>query len=182
VNHQIQNHVDVQAAGAEFTHAVNFEKQGLGDRGLKGDDGGVKPLEVADQQDSMEPRRVVNQAARGGRLVRDGFFHQYIDAELHEPASDVGVSNSGRRDHRRVRMFREMIERVEHGASMGFRGLARARAVQVENAGQFGTGGLMNHSEVVAPERACAHHGDTRFGHLRKASRPSGVEELGLDG
>jgi hypothetical protein len=49
-------------------------------------------------------------------------------------------------------VLRELIERVEYRASVGVRGLARSRAVQVENAGQIGVGGLMNDAKVVAAE------------------------------
>src|SRR5579864_6899057 len=51
VNHQIEDDVDVEAARAEFAHAVDFKKQRLGDGGFEREDGGIEALEVADLED-----------------------------------------------------------------------------------------------------------------------------------
>jgi hypothetical protein len=47
VNHQIQHHVDVQAAGTEKTQAVNLKEQWKCDLTQQGLNGRIEALQVA---------------------------------------------------------------------------------------------------------------------------------------
>ena len=96
--------------------------------------------------------------------MRDGFFDQDIQTELHQPAADFGMGDGGRRHHGRVRVPRQILQRRERRHALNLRlGLSPGPC-------QLGMLGLLNNAQVIAAERARAHHGHSRLGHREKAS------------
>ncbi len=51
VDHQVQDHVDVQRAGRERAQALDLDELGLGDHGLDRLDGRIEALQVPDLED-----------------------------------------------------------------------------------------------------------------------------------
>ena len=104
VNHQIQHHVHVQAARAEFAQPVHFEEQGLGDHRLERGHRRIESLQMPDLQNASGARGGLDQHAGFVGGARDRFFDQDIHTELHQPAADLGVRVGGCCDHRARRL------------------------------------------------------------------------------
>ena len=106
----------------------------------------------------------LDQRARGFERVRDGFFDQDIQAELHQPAADFGMRDGGRRDDGGVGVLRPARSRLaKTGQPCGAGDLGGPRRVQVQNAGQLGMLRLMNHAQMIPAEAPAPDDCDTRF-------------------
>ncbi len=91
VDHQVEHHVDIQAARAEEVHAVDFEEEGQGGALFERHDGGVEALQVAHLQDAAAAGGGIDQAVGGGQVAGDGLLHQHVDAGIEQEAADLGV-------------------------------------------------------------------------------------------
>ena len=150
VNHQIEHHVHVETARAEFAHAVDFEKQGPGDGRFQRQNGGVKALQMADLQDRSCTDSAARSACRASiEIGGDRFFDQHIQAELHQPASDFGVRGGGRRDHGGVGIFGQFFKRRKDSAIGG----CRAGGIDLEDTRKFSFRRFPDDADVITGRR-----------------------------
>ena len=164
VNHQIEHHVHVQAARAEFAQPVHLEEQGLGDHRLERRYGRIEALQMPDLQNAPGARRGLDQHAG----FVDGVRRSASRSAHPHPAPSAG----GRFRHgcawasppRPRRPCRPVPPATPVPDSfVGTGSLGRALRVGVQNSGQFGMFRLMNHAQMVAAEAAGSDHGDTGF-------------------
>jgi hypothetical protein len=169
VDHQVEHHVDIEAAGAEHAEAVNFEKQRqCGARG-QGGDGGVESLQVPHLEDAPGARGGVCEPGGGGEVRGHGFFHQHVKPGLHELAAGFGVHRGGGGYDGCVGDSGQLAD-AGKGPRAGRGGrLPGARRIGIYHGGQHGARGLGNHAAVIAPELAGAHDSYTNL--IQKSSR-----------
>ena len=130
VDHQVQHHIDIQAARAEQVHAVDLEEQRQRDALFEGQNGGVEALQVAHLQDAASARGGLDQAVGGGQIDGDGLFHQDIDPGGEQVAADIGVDRGGRGDDRGVDLAGQVArvgERERSGSGRRLRRRGRHR-------------------------------------------------------
>jgi hypothetical protein len=98
MHHEVEDHIDIERAGAEEAEAVRLKKHGRIANGFGGQDGGVEPLQMTDLQDAAvflrEGDQLIGLRKRGG----DGFFNEEIDAGLKECGRYLKMSRGGNAD------------------------------------------------------------------------------------
>ncbi len=98
VDHQVEDYVHVEGAGAEDAEAVGLKEHGLLNARGKGGDGGVEALEVTDLDEAVvltgEADEVVGLVQGGG----DGLFDEQMQACLEEAGGGVEVGRGGDAD------------------------------------------------------------------------------------
>ena len=116
---------------------------------------------MADLQDSFILLCGLQQAASFGRIVRNGFFDQYIDPQLHQPATDIGMGDGGRRDDGRIGAGGNLFQTRKNPAAEA----RRHALVGVENARELRMFGLLQYADVVTAENSGSHDPDSGFCH-----------------
>jgi hypothetical protein len=98
VNHEVEDDVDVESAGAEEAETVGLEEHGAVDERGEGSDGGVEAFEVADLDEAVveaaEADELVGLLECGG----DGFLDEDVDAGLDEGGGGLEVSGGRHAD------------------------------------------------------------------------------------
>ena len=113
VNHQVVDHVDVEAARSENTEAMDFEKERAIENWLDGDHRGIEAFDVADLQDAREFLCGSEESIGFGQIARHRFFDKDIETEFHQAAACGSVVDSRDGDARGVDVAAQIIERFE---------------------------------------------------------------------
>jgi hypothetical protein len=143
VDHEVEDDVDIQAAGAEDAEAVDFEKQRPAGDFFECHDGGVETLE----------------AVGGGEVGGDGLFDEDIDAGFEQGAGDVGVGGGGDGDDGGIDSSGELAGIGEWQAGVGGGDFGGAGGIGVDYGDEFGTGGLADYADVIPAEFTDADYG-----------------------
>ena len=162
MDHQVQNHVHIQAARTENAQTVDLEEQRHAGLLFQGDDGGVETLQMTHLEHAALLVGGVDKAISRFQVRRDGLLHQHINTLLHQPARDVCMRGSGDRDDGGIHHTAEHLRIRQRPASMLAGNLGRARRIAVYDRHQLSPLALRDYAGVIAPELADSHHGDAR--------------------
>jgi hypothetical protein len=95
VDHEVENHVDIEGAGREDAEAMRLKEHGAGEARLDGEDGGVEALEMAGLENAVfffgPADEVVGLSKAGG----EGFFDEQVEAGLEQGGGDGVVMDGG---------------------------------------------------------------------------------------
>ncbi|HLZ97274.1 MAG TPA: hypothetical protein VKP66_04955 [Steroidobacteraceae bacterium] len=163
MDHEVEDDVDIEAAGAEDAEAVDFEKQGLAGDFFERDDSGVEALEVADLEDAGVGIGGVDEAVGGGEVGGDGLFDKDVDTGFEERAGYVGVGGGGDGDDGGVDFSGELAGIGEGEAGVGGGDFSGAGGIGVDDGDELGAGGLADNAHVVAAEFTDADYGYADF-------------------
>ena len=95
VDHQVQNHVHIQAARAEDVEPVDLEEQGQGGAALQLDHRRIEALQVAHLQDAAVAFGGLHQAAGGFQIGAMGFSTSTSMPAASSAAADLLVRGGG---------------------------------------------------------------------------------------
>ena len=107
MNHQVQHHVHVQAARAEFAEAMDLEKQRFFYDITQRDDGRIKALQMTHLKNTAATRGGFHQRPASFKGMSNGFFHHHIETRFHQLASNFGMSDGRAGDDGRVSVLRQ---------------------------------------------------------------------------
>ena len=165
VDHEIEHHRDVGAAGLKRRQPVALQIAGLAQVGAGGPHRAVEPLDVAHLQRGAAALRRVHQEV--GLLQRRGerLLHQDRAPPLQGPEPHLGVRGGGHRHGHRLGVGEQRVEIGVEPHAAGAGDLAAAGPVDVVHADQGGVLGPRQVARVVVPEGADADHADGKPGH-----------------
>ena len=173
VDHQVEHHVDVDAALLEAGEALAFDVQRLAERGGERAERRVEALQVPHrQQRAALPRRGEQRVGLGERRG-DGLFHQHVHARLEERQRHVAVLRRGHRDAHEVHAARERARVLVRRAAVLGRDALRARGVGVDHRHELHARGGGELLGVELAEVAHPHDGGAQLvrRHARHSSR-----------
>src|SRR5690348_14115850 len=110
VDHQIENHIDIQAARREYAEAVNFKEQRYGERFFKSGNRRIKTLEMASLQNAAVFLSEAGEAFGAFGSFGNRFFEQDVNARFEQPCSDRFVGNSRSRDNSGIDSADQVVE------------------------------------------------------------------------
>jgi hypothetical protein len=170
VDHQVKHNVDVERAGSENAHAVDFKKQRVVEQRVRGPDGGIEALKVAYLGNAPMLRGEENEFFRLGQGGGDGLFHQHIDARFDQGARDAEMvaRGNGNRGGLNFVPGKQLVQRAESTSVELTRHGVGSGGVGVDNGGQMDGLALpfqlVVDAGVVPPEGASADYGNLNTG------------------
>src|SRR5580704_1906952 len=104
VNHQVQDHVNIESPRGEDAETVGFEEHGAIQPGLNRGNGGVESFEMADGEDAVVLLREGEQIGGLGCVGCDGLLDEHIDASREQRRSSCMMCGGGNADGCRVKL------------------------------------------------------------------------------
>lgn len=98
MDHEIEDHVDIEGAGGKDAKAVGLEEHGLIEVRQEGLHSRIESLEMADLNDEVSGGGLSNELIGFGDGAGDGLFDQDMQAGLECRGADVGMETGGRAD------------------------------------------------------------------------------------
>jgi hypothetical protein len=120
VNHQVENHVNIQAARAESAEPVNLKKQRPPGYGFGGYYSGIEPLEVPDLQDAATALGKSRHFLRFLHGPRNGLLEENIHIVGESLVRHFGVAR-GRNNHGYGARRLPYLVQVREGSNSQFR-------------------------------------------------------------
>src|SRR6266478_7667163 len=167
VDHQVVDHVDIEAARRKHTQPVDLEKERMIQNRLDRQHRWVESFDVADLQQALMPLCRVQQRIRLRQSLRHGLLDQNIEAHFHKAAANLSMLGGG---HGHADGIGSAAQLVERGEGMGPKfggGSLRAFSAFVEDADQFGVLNFAVNARVIPPEFTGSDNSDTYLSRLR---------------
>src|SRR5467141_857937 len=167
VDHQVVDHVDIEAARRKHTQPVHLEKERMIQNRLDRQHRWVESFDVADLQQALMPLCRVQQRIRLRQSLRHGLLDQNIEAHFHKAAANLSMLGGG---HGHADGIGSAAQLVERGEGMGPKfggGSLRAFSAFVEDADQFGVLNFAVNARVIPPEFTGSDNSDTYLSRLR---------------
>ena len=102
VNHQVEDHVDIERARREDGEPVRLKKHGAAELGLDGKDGGVEALEMAGLQNALALFGAGDEVVGFRKAGGERLFDQQVEASIEQqPKRRRGDARWERRRRRR---------------------------------------------------------------------------------
>ncbi len=98
VDHEVEDDVDVEGAGAEDAEAVGLEEHGLVDAGLERGDGGVEAFEVSYLDEAAMLVGDANEFIGLSEIGGDRFFDEQVQACGEQGGGELEVGGGGDAD------------------------------------------------------------------------------------
>src|SRR6202011_4499974 len=138
VDHQVVDHVDIEAARREYSQAVHLEKKWMIQNWLDRQHRRVESFDVADLQQALMPLCRVQQRIRLRKALRHGLFDQNVESHFHQAAANLRMLRGGHGHADGIGSSVQLVESSESMRAEFGRGSSRAGNVFVEDADQFG--------------------------------------------
>ena len=165
VDHQVQDHVHVQAARAEQVHAVDFEEKRQGGAAFQLRNRGIETFEMAHLEDAAVAAGGFDEAIGGGQVAGDGLFHQHVETAGEQGAGDRLVSGGGDGHHGGVHQAGSVAKIGQCAGAVGFRHFGRPIRVGIHDCGKLRARGFVDHTAMVLAELARANDCQPDLGH-----------------
>ena len=129
MDHEVQDHIHIQAARAKQVHPVHLEEEGQAGAAFQFQHGRVETFQMADLQDPAIPRGGGDQPVGRSQAAGDGLFHQEIDAGFEQPTSHLFMGGGGHGHDGGIHLARQIArfgesQRRAGSAFGGARGIA----------------------------------------------------------
>jgi len=179
VDHEVEDHVDVQRARGEDGQAMRLKEHGTAQFWLDGEHSGVEALQVTRLQDAPGSFGTRNQVVSFGERCGEGLFDQQIDPGIEQRSGNGVVMNGGNGDRGCVELEIGGEQRFDGGKNgdavflRGFSGMGRIRLDGCDESDTVSGGfQLTVDAEVVAAEGSGSGNGDTQDGVAGYAPAP----------
>ena len=168
MNHQIVDHVHVEAARRKDAQSVHFEKQRPVQDRLNRNHGRIETLDVAHLQDPSVFLCRVEQCICLHETNGHGFLDKHVETHFQKPAAHRCVGD--RRDGHAsgIRLSAQFIETFQDLRLKFSRNGRGTLLILVEDSNEFRAFEFPVHSRVVAPEFACTDNGNTNLLQLSR--------------
>ena len=113
VDHQIEHHVDVEAAGREDAEAMDLKEERKCDGFFECGDGRVKSFEMTHLQDALVLGSKAHQMLSAGEIERNWLLYQDVEARFEQFASNLGMGNGWDSNNAGLRGLGESFQRVK---------------------------------------------------------------------
>jgi len=166
VDHQVENNIDVERAGSENAHPVDFKEQRMVEQRISSPDGRIEALEVANLSDAPVLHSQLYEFVGLGQRGGDRLFHQDIDACFDEGTHDAEMVARGHRNRRGLNFVpgKQLVQRAESTSVELTRDGVGSGCVGIHNRREMNGLALLFqlvvHASVVPPKRACADYGN----------------------
>ncbi len=161
MNHQIVDHVHVEAARRKDTQSVHFEEQRPVQDRLDRNYGRVEAFDVAHLKDPSAFLRRTEQRIGLRKIHGHRLLDKHVESHFQQPAAHLRVRDRRDGDARGVRAAAQLIETIQD-LRLKFRRNGRgAFWILVEDANELRAFQFTVHTRVVASEFAYAYDGDT---------------------
>ena len=113
----------------------------------------------------MRPRTRggLDQAVGGGQIDGDGLLHQHVDPGGEQVAADIGVDRGRRGDDRCVDLAGQLARVGERDGLVAGGGFGGASGIGIDDGGELGARGFVDHAAVVLSEGSGADDGYSRL-------------------
>src|SRR6185437_4933263 len=144
---------------------MNFEEERKGKRIFKHHYGRIEALQVSHLKNAAALPGEAGETLPGNRRCRYRLFNQYIDAAVEQTGHDVFMSN-GRRSHNGGIKQTECLFKAGKCLRVAFPGkLPGSFEIGVDNRNEFDVLDLLDHADVISPERARSDHRRPKLFH-----------------
>ena len=165
MDHEVQDHVHIDAAGHDGRQPVRLDEAGGFEVRTGGLNRGVEPLDLSHEERALlDPGR----GEHGGPLFH-GRGHRLLDedvkAALQTGEREIGVARRGRGDRDRIHLVEERLERLEHfHLELTLRALPRD-CFGIVGSGQRGAVDSRPGARVVGAEVSYPDHAHAKPAH-----------------
>ena len=182
VDHQVEDHVNIESPWGEDAETVGFEEHGAIQPRLNGGNGRVESFEMADGENAIVLLGEGEQIGGLGCVGCDGLLDEQIDAGGEQRRGSCMMCGGGNADGCRVKLDLTARPSFETGVDGGVDGDAPllserggARGLRLNDRGQpDGATALLEiaiDAEMVAAEGSCAYNGDAYQGISHRQRR-----------
>lgn len=161
VNHEIENHVDVETARRKRGEPMDLEKLWLGGDLARGCYYRIESLDMANLQDPVVPGRSVDQRLGLFKGGRDRLLDKNVDAMFEKVRANASVIHCGNRQAHRVDLAEEFVVIRERGCLVEASNFFRTRLQYVDDTDQFSELGIK--PRMLPPEMS--HSNNCNFSH-----------------
>ena len=137
MDHQVENHADIRAAGGIGREPMRFDKARFRGNGLEIMENGIEPLDMADLQDAVPLTGQLNQFGRLSRIVSHRFFDQHVFAGQQECLGKLKMCFGGRDDAYGIAGRDKLVQGLKRIHPMALRNSSCDIASGVIDAGQI---------------------------------------------
>jgi hypothetical protein len=159
MDHEVEDHIYVKAAGSEGAQPVDFEKQGESDHLVERRDCRVEALQVPHLQDATAGFSGIQKALGRSQVGRDRFLNEHVYARFQQGTADFGMGRCRHSDNSSIGTAPEPQKIAERLAVILCGSLLGPRSFDVHYGRQFGPRGVMNDPHVAASELSGAYYG-----------------------
>ena len=160
MNHQIEDHVDVETPLRKRTEPMNLNKSRLGDERQRSDDRRVETLRMAGCDHRAPAPRGLEQPIGFFQRERDRFLNQHRHARLDQRQRQRHMGVRGCRDADGIDAARQGGWRRERLGPVFRRDLLSPLGACIDNADQIDTRHRRQQPRMVLPEMSDADDGD----------------------
>src|SRR5579885_772970 len=153
MNHEIVDHIHVEAARRENAEPVHFKKERPVENRLDRNHGGIEPLDVPDLQNAAIPARCPKQRIRFRKARGHRLFNEHVNPAIHELAAHLGVRHRGYRNAYGFGQAAEFREISYRPRPEFFRQAFRSGGVPVVDGRNLDAFHFAIHAEMITPTR-----------------------------
>ena len=137
VDHQVEHHVDVEAARRERAESMDFDEAGLPYFAPQDVHRGVEPLDVADLEDDSAALGQLDEVIRLPEGRGHRFLQEHVSPSLQEPPSYRVMVYRRHCDRNGIRLGGDRVESRQGLSAVARRHLRRTLAVRVVHADEL---------------------------------------------
>ncbi|OPZ68811.1 MAG: hypothetical protein BWY83_02191 [bacterium ADurb.Bin478] len=166
MDHQIQHHRHIRAAGIEGRQPMGFDEPGRDGAAVQGADRRIEPFDVAHLQQGFAFSRRSHQLFGLRHGGGNGFFDEHRLAHGQRLQGHRRMQCGGHNDAHRLHLLQQSVHRGKGGAAVLFRNRTAALRIAVEHTDQIGLRILRQRGGMHSAKFADANQSDFYFVRL----------------